>query len=170
MGVAHFAVEFGLGDESCDGVDNQHVDSAGSDQSFSDFERLLAAVGLGDEKVVDIDAQLLGVPRVKSVFRVDEGGQTAQALGFGNDLQRDRRLAGGFRSEDLSNPAARHAAHAERSVEADGSSGDNGDRQQGFFGAETDDGALAKLLFDLGKGEFYGFGAVIDDGHFGRAP
>ena len=43
MGVAHFAVELGLGDEGGDGVDDQDVDGAGTDQSLSDFEGLLAA-------------------------------------------------------------------------------------------------------------------------------
>ena len=80
---------------------------------------------------------------------VDKGGQAARRLGLGNDLQGDGGFAGGLRAEDLGDAAAGNAAHAEGGVEADGAGGDDGDGQQGFFGAEADDGPFAKLFFDL---------------------
>ena len=166
VGVAHFAVELGLGDQGGDGIDDQHVDGAGPDQGLGDLEGLLAGVGLGDEEVVDIDAELLGVAGVEGVLGVDKGGQAAGALGFGDDLQGDGGLAGGLGAEDLGNAAAGNAADAEGGVEADGASGDNGDGQQRFARAEPDDRPFSKLFFDLCKGKFYGFGAVVGDGHW----
>jgi hypothetical protein len=101
------------------------------------------------------------------VLGVDKGRQAAQPLRLGNDLQGDGGLAGGFRPEDLRDAAAGNAADAQGGVEADGAGGDNRNGQKGFLGAEADDGAFAKLFFDLCEGEFYGFGAVIGDGHWG---
>ena len=77
--VAHLAVELGLGNQRGDGIDDQHINGAGADQGFSDFERLLAAVGLRNKQVVDVDAELLGVAGIERVLRVDKGCQTAGA-------------------------------------------------------------------------------------------
>ena len=79
MGVAHLAVQLGLGDQGGDGIDDQHVDGAGANQGFGDFEGLLAVVGLRDEEVVDVHAQLSGVGGVEGVLGVDEGGEAAGA-------------------------------------------------------------------------------------------
>ena len=38
-------------------------------------------VGLGDEEVVDVDAELFGVAGVEGVLGVDEGGQAAERAG-----------------------------------------------------------------------------------------
>ena len=48
----------------------------------ADFERLLAGVGLRDQQVVDIDAELAGIDRIERVFGVDEGADAALLLGF----------------------------------------------------------------------------------------
>ena len=44
---------------------------------FHDVERVLATVGLGDEKVVEIHADGAGEFRVERVLDVDEGGEAA---------------------------------------------------------------------------------------------
>ena len=62
--VAHFAFELGARDECGNRVDNDDVDGAAADQDFGDFEGLLAAVRLRDEKVFDIDSELARVIRV----------------------------------------------------------------------------------------------------------
>ena len=61
--------------------------------------------------------------------------------------------------------AAGNAAHAQRRVKADGAGGDDGNGHQRLLGAEPDNRPFAKLFFDLCEGKFYGFGAVIGDGH-----
>ena len=118
--VAHLAFDFGLRHERRDRVDDDDVDAARADQHLDDFERLLAVVGLRDEQVVEVDAQLLRVGGVERVLGVDERRHAAQLLRFGDDLQRERRLARRLRPEDFDDAAARHAADAERVVDADG--------------------------------------------------
>ncbi len=92
MRVAHLAVKLGLGHQCGHGVNDQHIDRAGANQRFGDFKSLLAAVGLRNKQVVDVDAQFFRVARIKRMLGVDKGCQSAGALRFGNDLQRD----GGF--------------------------------------------------------------------------
>ena len=52
-------------------------------------------------------------------------------------------------------PAARHAADAERVVDADGARRNEIDRLDGPFLAEPHDRALAELLFDLADGQLH---------------
>ena len=81
MGVAHLAFELRLGDERGHGVDDDDVHRAAADQDLGDLERLLAEVGLGDEEVVDVDADLGRVGGVEGVLGVDEGRLAAAAAG-----------------------------------------------------------------------------------------
>jgi len=106
VGVAHLTVQLGLGHESGDGVDHQHIDGAGADEGLDDLQRLLAVVGLGDEEVVDVDAEFFGVGGIERVLGVDEGGETAGLLRLGDDLQSDGGLAGGLRAKDLNDAPA----------------------------------------------------------------
>ena len=155
--VAHLAFDFRLGHERRHRVDDDDVDAARADEDLDDLERLLAVVGLRHEQVVEIDAELLRVGRVERVLRVDERRHAAELLRFGDHLQRQRRLAGRFRAEDLDDAAARDAADAERVVDADGAGGDRVDRLNGALLAEPHDRALAELLLDLPDGQFDGF-------------
>ena len=72
-------------------------------------------------QVVDVDAELAGVLGVERVLGVDERRDAAALLRLGDDVERERRLAGGLRPEDLDDAAARDAADAERDVERDAS-------------------------------------------------
>ena len=86
VAVAHLAVELGLGNQRGDGIDNENIDGTGADQGFRNFQSLFAGVGLRNQQIVDIDAQLLSVPGIKCVFGVDKRRQTAGLLRFGDDL------------------------------------------------------------------------------------
>jgi len=167
VGIAHLAVQLGLGNQGGDGINDQHVDGAGAHESFGDLQCLLARVGLRNQQVVDVHAQFFGVGGVEGVLGIDKSGQAAQLLRLGDDLQADGRLARGFGAEDLADAAAGDAADAQSRVEADGAGGDHGNRDESFFGAETDNRPFSKLFFDLCKGKFYGFAAVIGDCHGG---
>ena len=79
---------------------------------LGDLERLLAGVGLRDQQLVGVDAELLGVDGIERVLGVDEGGDAAQALRLGDDVQREGGLAGRLRPVDLDDAAAREAADA----------------------------------------------------------
>ena len=120
MGVAHLALELGPGHQRGDAVDHQHVDGPGAHQGVGDLKRLLARVRLGDQELLHIDPELGRVIRVQDVLGVDEGTGAALALGFGDDVERQRGLARALRSVDLDDAAAWQAADAERDVEAEG--------------------------------------------------
>ena len=150
---AHLAFDFGLRHEGGHRVDHDDVDAVRADQHFDDFERLLAVVRLRDQQVVDVDAQLLRVGGVERVLGVDERRHAAELLRFRNDLQRQGGLAGRFRPEDFDDAAARHAADAEREIDADRAGGNRVDRLNGALLAEAHDRAFAELLFDLPDGQ-----------------
>ena len=117
MAVAHLAFDLGLRGQRGDRVDGDDVERARADEQLGDLERLLAGVGLRDEQVVDVDADLARVHRVHRVLGVDEGADAAAPLRLGDDVVDERRLARGLRAEDLDDAAARQAADAEREVE-----------------------------------------------------
>ena len=56
--VAHLPLELGARRQRGDRVDRDDVDRARAHQHVGDLERLLAVVGLGDEQLVDVDADL----------------------------------------------------------------------------------------------------------------
>ena len=128
--------------------DDDDRDRAGAHQRLGDLERLLAGVGLGDQELVDVDAELLGVDRVERVLGVDEGADAALALLLGDDVQRQRGLARALRPVDLDDPALRQAADAERDVEADRAGRDRLDVERGRR-SEPHDRALAEAALDL---------------------
>ena len=104
-------------DERRHRVHHQHVDRVRAHQGLGDFERLLAIVRLRDQQVVDVHAKLLRIARIERVLGIDKRRHAAGLLGLGNHLQRNGRLAGRFRPEDLNHAAARNAADAQRRVE-----------------------------------------------------
>ena len=67
--VAHLAFDLGLGRERGDRVDDDDVDRARAHQHVGDLERLLAGVGLRDQQLVDVDAELLRVLRRRARAR-----------------------------------------------------------------------------------------------------
>ena len=106
MGVAHLPFELGLGDEGGDRIDHDHVHRAAPDEDLGDLEALLAEIGLGDEEVVDVDADLGRVGRGEGVLGVDEGGLAAHPLGRGDDMEGEGRLPRRLRPVDLDDAAA----------------------------------------------------------------
>ena len=123
--IAHLAFDLGLRRERGDRVDDDHVDRARAHQRVGDLERLLAGVGLRDQQVLQVDAELLRVLDVERVLGVDEGADAAALLRLGDDVERQRGLAGRLRAVDLDDAAARQAADAERDVEAERAGGDD---------------------------------------------
>ena len=130
-GVADLALEFLLGDEGGDGVEDDDVERVRAHEGLDDAQRLLAGAGLGDEEIVDVDAELLGVLRIEGVLDIDEGGEAAALLRLGDGGEGEGRLSGGFRAEDLDDPAAREAADAEGAVDEEVAGGDDIDVDAG---------------------------------------
>jgi hypothetical protein len=66
-------------------------------------------------------------------------------------MQRQRRLAGGFRPVNLNDPAARQAADAERDVEPERAGRDCRDLDRRLVLAEAHDRSFAKGTLDLAE-------------------
>ena len=159
LAVAHLAIDFGARRQRRNGIDDEHVDRAGADQSIGDFKRLLACIGLGDQQLVEIDAKLAGIDGIERMFGVDEGTDAAQLLRFGDDMQRQRRLAGGFRAINLDHPATRQTADAKRDIEPERPRRNGLDFNRRAL-AEAHDRALAEGALDLGYGSVERLGLV----------
>src|SRR5207245_1964856 len=102
--IAHLAFDLGTRNERSNRVDDHAVDATGTDQRLGDLERLLAGVGLADEKLVDVDATGTGVTGIESVLDIDERGHPALLLGLGDGVLAKRRLTRRLRTEDLGDP------------------------------------------------------------------
>jgi len=63
VGVAHLALDLGARGEGGDRVDDEDVEGARANQHVGDLEGLFPGVGLGDQQVVDVDADRLCVDR-----------------------------------------------------------------------------------------------------------
>ena len=158
--IAHLALDFGARRQRGNRIDHQNVDGAGAHQRVADFQRLLAGVGLRDQQVLEIDAELAGIDRIERMLGVDEGADAALLLGFGHGVQRQRRLARAFRPVDLDDAAVRQAADAERDVEAERAGRNGLDLDDLLVRAEPHDRALAESAFDLRQRRFQCLGFV----------
>ena len=161
--VAHVAVQLRARHQRGHRVDHDHVHGIGPYQGLGDLERLLAGVGLGDQQLVGVDAEVLGVLGIERVLGVDEGGGAAHVLSLRDDVERQRGLAGRLRSVDLGHPAAGNAADAQRDVELERAGGDDGDLIEDAALTQAHDGALAELAVDRGDGQLQGLAAVALD-------
>jgi len=115
--VAHLAFNLRARHERRHGVHNDNVQRAGAHKRFDDVQGLLAGVGLVDQKILDIHAELARILRIECMFGVDERGDAALLLGLRDHVQRQRRLARRLRPVDLKDTPARDTADAERDVE-----------------------------------------------------
>jgi hypothetical protein len=102
------------------------------------------------------------------VLGIDEGGNAAEFLGGGDDVEGEGSFAGGFGAEYFEHAAARHAEAAEGNIEAQRAGGDAID-VSASFAVEFHDSAFAELLFDLldSAGEGGVAGGVVNDGSLG---
>ncbi len=82
--VAHFAFDFGARGQRRNRVDDENVDRAGTHQRVGDFKRLFAGIRLRDQEVLQVNAELAGIDRIKRVFSVDEGADATLLLGLCN--------------------------------------------------------------------------------------
>ena len=151
VGVAHVALDLGPGGERRHRVDDHHVERTRAHEHVGDLQRLLTGVGLADQQLVDVDPDGPGVHRVHGVLGVDVGADAAVALGLGDDVHRQRRLARRLRAVDLDDAATGQAADAEGQVEGQRAGGDGLDGHRALL-AHPHDGPLAELLVDGRQG------------------
>ena len=148
VSVAHFALDFRARNESGHGVDDHKIDRSRAHERLGDIERLLAGVRLRHEKLVGLDADLLGVRHVERVLRVNEGADAAGTLRLGDRMKRERRLAARLGSEDLDDATARIAANARCKVDRERAARQRRDGFGNAFVAKRHDGTTTKLLLD----------------------
>lgn len=167
-GVADFSLEFGFRDESGNGVNDDNVEGVRADEGFADAEGFLARAGLGDEEVIEIDTEALGVGGIQGVLDINESGEPAAFLGLGHDGQRERGFSGGFRPVNFHDASPGKASDAQGAVDEEIAGGDDF-----HFGmrivAEAHDGTLAIIFGDLLDGQIEILGALGIDfrGGFG---
>jgi len=126
--------------------------------SASTISSAFAGIGLADQEVLQVDAELLRVLHVERVLGIDEGADAGLLLHFGDDLQGERGLAGRLRAVDLDHAAARQAADTQRDIEPQRAGGDDLDVFDLLAIAQAHDRALAELLFDLRQRRLQGLG------------
>ena len=152
--VAHLAFDLGPRRQGRHRVDDDDVHRAGAHQGVGDLQRLLAGVRLGDQQVVEVDPQLVGVGGIQRVLGVDEGGGAAGLLHLGHHVQGQGGLARAFRPVDLDHPPLGQAADAQRHVEAERAGGDRLDLDDLALVAQLHHRALAEGPVDLGQRRF----------------
>ena len=160
MGIAHLALDLRLGNECGNGVDDDDVQAPRADEHVGDLEGLLTGVRLGDEEVVGINPQSLGVDGVERVLGVDEGGIPPGLLGAGHGVERNGRLTRGLGPVDLDDAPAGQAPDPQGDVEGGRTGGDDGHGRTRVI-SQSHDGALTEGLVDLGERGGQGLGAVL---------
>jgi len=93
VALAHLAFDLGPGHEGGHRVDHHHIESTGANGHVGDLEGLLAGVGWGDEQLVDVHAERLGIDGIEGMLGVDKGGDAAVALSLGHDVGGEGGLA-----------------------------------------------------------------------------
>ena len=167
MGVTHLPFDLGAGHQGRHRVDHQDIESPGADQHVGDLQCLFPGVGLGDEKLVDIDPDRLGVDGVEGVLGVDESGDPPVALRLGDDVKGETGLARALRPVELDDAAPGHAADPQGKIEREGTGGDDIHLAIGRL-SHLHDGALAELALDLAERHIQGL--VTFTFHSGSLP
>ena len=154
VGVAHVALQLGLGHHGGHAVDDDYVHGAATDEVFADFEGLLGGVRLGHQQLVHVDAAPAGVTGVQGVLGVDVGGDAAHSLGRRHYVVAEGGLAGRLGAVHLDDAALGDSADAQRYVDRDGA-GRNGVHAGRAVGvSELHYGAATEVAVDLSHREF----------------
>ena len=93
MRIAHLPFDLGFRHQRCHRIDHQDIEGIAAHEDIDDLQGLFAGIGLRDEEVVGLHPELVGIGDIQGMLGVDEGGNAAGLLGFGNNVQRQGRLA-----------------------------------------------------------------------------
>ena len=156
--IAHLPLDLGPGREGRHRVDHHDVDGGGTHQLVDDLQGHLAGVRLGDQQVLDVDAQGGGIDRIEGMLGVDEGGHATPLLHLGDGVQGEGGLTGALRPVDLHHPALGVAA-AQGQIEGEGTGGDGFHPHAGGI-AQPHDRALAEIALDLVEHQAQGLVAL----------
>ena len=156
----HVALDLLTGHQSGHRVHHHHVHGPRAHQRLADGQSILAAVGLGDQQVVNVHAQSLGIDGIQGMLGINEGGLTAGLLYLGGDVKSHGGLTRGLRPKDLNDTAAGNAADTQSHVQSQRARVDGLYRHAGIV-AQLHDGALAEVLLDLLHGGLEGLALLL---------
>ena len=94
-------------DKGRDGIEHDDVERVRAHERLDNPKRFLAGARLRDEQIVHVDAEPARVLRIERVLDIDERRQAAALLRLGDDGERERGFAGGFRAVNFDDAAAR---------------------------------------------------------------
>ncbi len=156
VAVAHLALNLRPGYQGRHAVHHNDVNGPGAHQGLRNFQGLLAGVRLGDQHVLYLYPQSVGIGGVQSVLRVHEGHLASLLLGLGHHMEGQGGLAGGLRPVDLDDAPLGEPADAKSHVQGQGACGDDL-HIQGRPVPQAHNGALAVHFFNLAHGAVDGF-------------
>ena len=116
QGIAHFAFKFSLRGQSGHGVDHDQIYRARAHETVHNLQCLLAGIGLGNQQILQIHAQVLRVLNVQCMLGIDEGAGAALLLHLGHHLQGECGFARAFWAINLNHAATWQATHPKRHI------------------------------------------------------
>ena len=117
VGITHFAFDFGTRNQSCNGVDNDNINSAAAYQCVSNFQSLFAVIRLRNQQIVNIYTQMTGIFRIQCMLRIDKCRIAAHLLSFGNHMQSNGSFTGRFGTVNLNNTSARNTTDTKSNIQ-----------------------------------------------------
>jgi NDP-sugar pyrophosphorylase family protein len=84
--VSHFPFEFSSWCKGCNRIDNYDIYCRRANELFGDLQCLFAAIGLRDKQILNINAQLLGIKTIKSMFCINKCSYSSRFLCLGNGM------------------------------------------------------------------------------------
>ena len=92
----------------------------GSKQRLHDLKSLFAIIGLRDDKVFNVHADVSSVSRVERVLGIDKGRRPAATLCFCDRVKGECGFAGRFRPEYLDDSSTRKSADPKGMIDSNG--------------------------------------------------
>ena len=145
--VSHLTFDLSTRGESRHRVDNDKVNRRGSHQLINNLQRHLTGVGLGDQQVLDINAQRSGINGIQGMLRIHKGRHTTTLLHFSNRVQGERGFTGTFWAVDLHHATLRITT-TQREVKGQRTGGNRLHPHAGGI-AQPHDRSLAEVALDL---------------------
>src|SRR3990167_3534444 len=99
-------------------INNDDVYRTRPNKRFHNFQRLLARIGLRDQKIVNFYSDPLCVFGIERVFGVNKRRKPSPLLSLFYNMEGERRLSRRFRPEYLDYAAPRYAADSQGRVQS----------------------------------------------------
>ena len=119
MRIAHFTFQLSPRDKSGHRINHQNINRARTHQCIGDLERLLARIGLGNQEIININAQLFGIGRIQRMLGINNRTGAPGLLRFSNNMQSQCGFTGTFRPVNFCNTPTGQPANAKANIQAD---------------------------------------------------